>query len=66
MDKLLELSLKSPCFHPVFGPAFTPYPLSQWYPQSKENLLILSMKCWNSVNQRNWWKNYAETAVLAP
>jgi hypothetical protein len=23
---------------------FTPYPLFQWYPQSKENLLNLSMK----------------------
>ncbi len=29
--------------------AFTLYPLFQWYPQSKEILLNLSMKCWNSV-----------------
>ncbi len=35
--------------HPVFGPAFTPYRLFQWYPQSKEILLNLSMKCWNSA-----------------
>jgi hypothetical protein len=28
---------------------FTPYPLFQWYPQSKEILLNLSMKCWNSA-----------------
>jgi hypothetical protein len=35
--------------HPVFGPAFTPYPLFQWYLQSKEILLNLSMKCWNSA-----------------
>jgi hypothetical protein len=27
----------------------TPYPLFQWYLQSKEILLNLSMKCWNSV-----------------
>jgi hypothetical protein len=26
--------------------SFTPYPLFQWYPQSKEILLNLSMKCW--------------------
>ncbi len=29
--------------------AFTPYPLFEWYPQSKEILLNLSMKCWNSA-----------------
>ncbi len=34
----IELLVKS---HPVFGPAFTPYPLFQWYPQSKEILLNL-------------------------
>ncbi len=27
--------------------SFTPYPLFQWYPQSKEILFNLSMKCWN-------------------
>jgi hypothetical protein len=26
----IELFVKSPCLHPVFGPAFTPYPLFQW------------------------------------
>jgi hypothetical protein len=26
---------------------FTSHPLFQWYPQSKEILLNLSMKCWN-------------------
>jgi hypothetical protein len=45
----IELSQKSPCLHPVFGSPFTPYPLFQWYPQSKEILLNLSMKCWNST-----------------
>jgi hypothetical protein len=30
---LLELSES----HPVFGPAFNPYPLFQWYPQSKNS-----------------------------
>jgi hypothetical protein len=29
------------CFHP--------YPLFDWYPQCKEILLNLSMKCWNSA-----------------
>jgi len=29
----------------VFGPSFTPYPLFQWYPQSKDILENLSMKC---------------------
>jgi hypothetical protein len=29
--------------------SFAPYPLFQWYPQSKEILLTLSMKCWNSA-----------------
>jgi hypothetical protein len=46
---MVELSVKSRSLHPVFGPAFTLYPLFQWYSQSKENLLNLSMKCWNSA-----------------
>jgi len=29
--------------------SFTPCPLFQWYPQSTEILLNLSMKCWNSA-----------------
>jgi hypothetical protein len=41
---ILELSGKSSCLHPVFGPPFTPYPLFPWYLQSNENLLNLSMK----------------------
>jgi len=41
---LLELSTKQPCLHPVFGPPFTPYPLFQWYPQSKDILLNLSIE----------------------
>ncbi len=36
---------RSPCRHPVFGPPFTPYPLFQWYQQSKVVLINLSMKC---------------------
>ncbi len=35
------------CFTPTYS-AFARYPLSQWYPQSKEILLNLGMKCWNS------------------
>ncbi len=34
--------------HPILF-AFIPYPLFEWYPQSKEILLDLSMKCWNST-----------------
>jgi hypothetical protein len=45
----IRLTIKSSCMHPVFGPAFTPYRLFQWYPQSKKILLNLSMKCWNSA-----------------
>jgi hypothetical protein len=44
-ETMIELSVKSPSLHPVFGPAFTLYPLFQRYPQSKENFLNLSMKC---------------------
>jgi hypothetical protein len=39
MLETIELSVKSPYLHPLFGPAFTPYPLFQWYPQSKENFI---------------------------
>jgi hypothetical protein len=37
-----KVTLSSPCLSP-------PYPLFQWYPQSNEILLNLSMKCWNST-----------------
>jgi hypothetical protein len=46
--KSIELSLKSP-WPPCLWACFHPYPLFQWYSQSKESLLNLSMKCWNSV-----------------
>jgi hypothetical protein len=46
---IIGLPVKSPCLHPIFGPAFTPYPLFQWYPQSNHILLNLSMKCGNSA-----------------
>jgi len=45
MLHLIELSIKYRCLHPIFGPAFTPYPLFQ---QSKDILLNLSLKCCNS------------------
>jgi hypothetical protein len=32
--RITELCVKSPCLHPVFGPAFTPHPLFQWYPSN--------------------------------
>jgi hypothetical protein len=37
----VKLYVKSPCLHPIFRPAFTPYPLFQLYPQSTEILLNL-------------------------
>jgi hypothetical protein len=43
--ELSYLSAKSPCLHLVFGPPFSPYPFFQWYPQSNEILLNLSVKC---------------------
>jgi len=51
LDRTLELSGKKPCLHPVFGRPFTPYPVFQRYPQSKDNLINLSMKCYNSVRR---------------
>jgi hypothetical protein len=45
----LEFSLKSSCLHPLFGPLFTLYPLFEWGPQSKEVLLNMGTKCWNSA-----------------
>jgi hypothetical protein len=35
---LRKLSVKSPSFSPPIPSDFTPYPLFQWYPQSKEIL----------------------------
>jgi hypothetical protein len=46
---IIELSVKSPSVSPPISSAFTPYPLFQWYPQSREILLNLGMKCWNSA-----------------
>jgi hypothetical protein len=45
----LELSIKSPSVARPISSAFAPYPLFEWYPQSKEILLNLGMKCWNSA-----------------
>ncbi len=46
---LIELSVKSPSVSPRISSAFAPYPLFQSYLQSKEILLNLSVKCWNSA-----------------
>ncbi len=46
---ILELSVKSPSLSPPISSGFVPYPLFQWYPQSKEILLNLGTKCWNSA-----------------
>jgi hypothetical protein len=37
------------CFTPYLLCFCPPYPLFQWYPQSKEILWNLGMKCWNSA-----------------
>jgi hypothetical protein len=44
-----ELSIKCPSVSPPYSSAFVPYPLFQWYPQSKEILLNLGVKCWKSA-----------------
>jgi hypothetical protein len=41
----IELSIKSPSVSLPISSAFAPYTLFQWYPQSKEILLNLDMKC---------------------
>jgi len=41
--------MKSSSVSPPICSAFVPYPLFQWYLQSKEILLNLHMKCWNSA-----------------
>jgi hypothetical protein len=46
---LTELSVKSPSVSPRISSAFAPYPLFQWYLQSKEIWLNLGVKCWNSA-----------------
>ncbi len=40
---IIELSVKSPCLWASFHPSF------RWYPQCKDILLNLYMKCWNSA-----------------
>jgi len=42
---IYKVTLSSPCL----WASFHPYPLFQWYLQSKEMLLNFSMKCWNSA-----------------
>jgi len=43
--EILELSIKSPSVSRPISSAFTHNPLFQWYLQSNEILLNLSMKC---------------------
>jgi len=45
---ILELSVKKPCLHPVFGPPLSPpIPSFSGIRKIKTFLLNLSMKCWN-------------------
>jgi hypothetical protein len=47
----LEISVvKSPSVSPTISSAFAPYQVYEWYPQSKEILLNLGMKCWNTAS----------------
>ncbi len=48
-DNIIKWSIKSPSLSSRISSAFTAYPLFQWSPQSKEILLNLSMKHWNSA-----------------
>jgi hypothetical protein len=48
-SSISELSVKSPSVSPPISSSFAADPLFHWYPQSKEVLLNLSMKCWNSI-----------------
>jgi hypothetical protein len=46
---LFQETIESPSVSPLISSAFTRYPLFQWHLQSKEILLNLGMKCWNSA-----------------
>jgi hypothetical protein len=53
-QKEIYLLTRSVKLHPIFGAPLTPKPIfqpqiNQWYSQSNEILLNLSMKCWNSA-----------------
>ncbi len=50
-NQTLKLFGKSPSLHPLLGPAFTPPPIPTFSGicKSKEILLNLSTKCWNSA-----------------
>jgi len=50
-NTLLELCVKSPSVSPP-----PPYPLFQWYLQSKKILLNLGMKCQNSAFNAQGWR----------
>jgi hypothetical protein len=52
----MKLSIKSPSLSPPILSAFTPYPLFEWYLQSNEILLNLSMKWWNSAFNAQGWR----------
>ncbi len=45
----IKLAVKSPSVSPLISSAFAPYPLFQWYQQSKEILLNMGIKCWHSA-----------------
>jgi len=49
---IIELFVKSPYPHPIFGPAFTPYPLFQYYMQSVHGCLF-----WHSSSPIGRWTN---------
>ncbi len=50
---LLKLAVKSPLVSPRIPSAFTPYPLFQWYSQSKKFMLNLSMYDYSSCTGRS-------------
>jgi len=60
---ILELSLKSSCLHPIFGPLFTPYALFEWGPHTFPDVLMsirtAIVVCWSHYgfdwNQILYW-----------
>jgi hypothetical protein len=68
---LVELSLKSPCLHPLFRPAFTHKPFFHWYPQSKEVLLNLNVcssngGAWESQHETQFTTKSSGKTSLGP
>jgi len=49
----IELSVKKPCLHPVFGPPFTRYALFQCYSQSKDTRFETNYSSYTGMSSEN-------------